>query len=240
MPSRLSSEDLKKSQAEGKGGLPLCQAQSEGRILCKVCSAKGANNKVYIICLIGLIFLGVGTLACPDSPKTPEKTDEKTTSLPPPAASPTPRQKPELLFSLRVHESSGAVSELQLKAEAEFEIEPSQRVEIIANQKLVDFRARLMDAQERVLPSDEEMFFDTRGTVVDIQLLSPLKPANSLILLMDSQMAHKISNDQGDSYDDFRITLKVRGEPEKPAPKPKTPPKKPKKTPKKKVKKPSV
>jgi hypothetical protein len=140
---------------------------------------------------------------------------------------------------LRIHESSGAVSELLLKPEAEFEIEPSQRLEVIANQRLADFRVRLMDAQERVLPSDEEMLFDTDATTVKIQLLSALKPANSLVLLIDSQLSHKISNTQGDTYDDFRVSFRVRGEPEKlePRPKPKAPSKKAKKAPKKKTKK---
>jgi len=133
---------------------------------------------------------------------------------------PAPRQKPELLFSLRIHESSGAISELSLASEAEFEIEPAQRIEVLANQPLADFRVRLMDAQERVLPSDEEISLDANGTLVNIQLLSPLKPANSLVLLVDSQLAPRISNQQADTYDDFRVSLKVRGEPEKAEPKP--------------------
>jgi len=174
------------------------------------------QNKVYIIYLIGLIM--GGGWACPDNSKPPEKAEPSSSLVAQPAV-PTPRQKPELLFSLRIHESSGAISELRLQPEAEFEIEPSQRIEVLANQPLVDFRVRLMDAQERVLPSDEEIVSDAHGTSVNIQLLSPLKPANSLILLVDSQLAH-LSNNQGDTYDDFRISLKVRGEPEKPAPPP--------------------
>jgi hypothetical protein len=123
---------------------------------------------------------------------------------------------------------------LLLKPEAEFEMEPAQKIEIVANQKLADFRVRLMDAQERVLPSDDEMLSDANGTVVTIQPLSPLKAANSLILLMDGQLGSEISNARGDYYEAFRATLKVRGEPEKPAPKP---PKKNPKAPKKKTKK---
>jgi hypothetical protein len=138
---------------------------------------------------------------------------------------------------LRIHESSGTLSELQLKPEAEFEMEPAQRIEVLANQKLVDLRVRLMDAQERVLPSDEEMVSEAHGTSVNIQLLSPLKPANTLILLADSQLGHSISNEHGDTYDDFRVSLKVRGEPEKPE-KSAAPPKKPGKASKKKAKNP--
>ena len=202
-------------------------------ILCKL----RPKGEVYIIYLIGLLFWGLLTPACPNTSPPPGKPPEKeTSSLETPPPPPPPRQKPELSFSLRVHELSGAVSELLLKPEAEFEIEPAQRIEVVANQKLADFRVRLMDAQERVLPSDEEIFFAAHATTVNIQLLSPLKPANSLVLLVDSQLSHKISNTHGDNYDDFRASFKVRGEPEKPAEKPKTPSQKPKKSTPKKTK----
>ena len=206
---------------------PNRKVSPNNHMLCKL----RPPGEVYIICLIGLCLgVGFGT-ACKDTSKPSEKTPAKTT---PPEASvespPVVRQKPELSFSLRVHESSGVVSELQLQPEAEFEIEPAQRVEVLANQRLADFRVRLMDAQERVLPSDETIVFEDEATRVNIQLLLPLKPANSLVLLVDGQRAPLMSNFQADTYEDFRATLKVRGEPEKPAAKSAAPSKKPKKS----------
>ena len=193
-------------------------------------------GEVYIIYLIGLIFFGVVSSGCPDTSKPPGKALEKE-AVPIVEVPPPPREKPALSFTLRVHELSGVVSELSLQAESEFEVEPAQKMEVIANQPLADFRVRLMDAQERILPSDEEIFVAAHATTVSIQLLSALKPANFLVLMVDAQLADRISNTHGDSYDDFRVTLKVRGEPEKAEPTPKTPSKKPKKTTKFKAKK---
>jgi len=199
----------------------LCNTPS---ILCNL----RPPGEVYIIYLIGLLVLGVFTPACPAPSKSSEATGSSAAaeSAPPEAPPAAPREKPELSFSLRIHELSGVISELVLQPEAEFEMEPAQRIEVIANQPLVDFRVRLMDSQERVLPSDEEISFDPKATTVNIQLLSGLKPATSLVLLVDSQLSQHILNAEGDRYDDFRATLKVRGEPEKPAAQPQTPPKK--------------
>ena len=241
---QLSNKQSKVASRNKRSEVASSNKQSEvapkfppNSMLCKL----RPPGEVYIICLIGLLF---GFPACKDSSNPPGNTTEKNTPgktgkpapsemvLEPPSA----REKPELSFSLRIHELSGHISELALQHEMEFEIEPAQRIEVLANQQLADFRVRLMDLAERVLPSDEEVFLEADLTRVDIRLLSGLRPAHTLTLWVDGQLSPHISNVHQDTYDDFRATFKVRGEPEKPPEKPKTPSQKPHKAPPKKTK----
>jgi hypothetical protein len=92
-----------------------------------------------------------------------------------------------------------------------------------ANVELKDFRIRLIDAADQVLPSDDESRAGDGGTDYVIKLAHPLKPAKTYHLQIDAQSGDKVSDRTGRLFQDYDLVLKTSGEPEP------TPGKKPKK-----------
>jgi len=88
--------------------------------------------------------------------------------------------------------------------------------------RLKDYRVRLFDWADQVVPSDDSAEVSDAGLLYRIDLLQPLKSGRRYSLVVDAEFAPEIDDEAGHHYDDVRLGLKVRCEvqPDKPAKKP--------------------
>lgn len=103
------------------------------------------------------------------------------------------------------------------------EVPPLSGFSLHAEVALKDFRVRVIDGADQVLPSDDEAQVSDAGTDYTIKLAHPLKPAKTYHLQIDAQTGDMLTDRAGKSYQDYELALKIQGEPEP------TPGKKPKK-----------
>jgi hypothetical protein len=107
-------------------------------------------------------------------------------------------------------------------AESATEIDPATGFTLSTPVRLKDYRVRLFDWADQVVPSDDSAELTDGGLVYRIDLPQPLKTGRRYSLVVDAQFAPEIDDEAGRHYDDVRLGLKVRDEvqPEKPAKKP--------------------
>ncbi len=75
---------------------------------------------------------------------------------------------------------------------------------------LSDFRLRLLDHRDQVVPSDDELFPD--GKTYLIVPLEPLKTGRSYSVIMDSEFGPVVTNEQGQPLDDWSLVFRISGE----------------------------
>jgi hypothetical protein len=119
----------------------------------------------------------------------------------------------ELIFEIDFLQTDGGVTTVHSSA-GRAEIEPSKNVMIQFPVALKDFRVRMFDGAEQVLPSDEEAELQDAGMSYRIALAAPLKPGRSYSFGVEAQLGHEITDVSGHGYKDVLVALKVRGEPE--------------------------
>lgn len=95
------------------------------------------------------------------------------------------------------------------------DIDPARQVFLSFPVPLKDYRVRMFDGAEQVLPSDEEARVEDGGLMTyRITLAAPLKPGRSYAFGVESELGHEITDINGRGYRDIRLSLKVRGTPE--------------------------
>ncbi len=119
----------------------------------------------------------------------------------------------ELAFAIDFLGIDGGVSTVQ-SSQAHAEIDPAKTVLIQFPAPLKDFRVRMFDGAEQVLPSDEEARVEDAGMSYRIVLATPLKPGRSYSFGVEAELGHEITDVSGHGYKDVLVALKVRGEPE--------------------------
>jgi hypothetical protein len=119
----------------------------------------------------------------------------------------------ELTFAIDFLGLDGGVSTVQSTATTA-QIHPSQSVFIQFPTPLKDYRVRMFDGAEQVLPSDEEARAEDGGLSYRIVLAEPLKPGRSYSFSIEAELGHEITDVSGRGYRDVRVALKVLGEPE--------------------------
>jgi len=119
----------------------------------------------------------------------------------------------ELAFAIDFFSVDGGVSTVQSSA-ATAQIDPAKEAFIQFPIPLKDYRVRMFDGAEQVLPSDEEARIEDGGMTYRIVLAAPLKPGRSYTFSVEAELGHEIADMSGRGYRDVRVALKVRGEPE--------------------------
>lgn len=119
----------------------------------------------------------------------------------------------ELAFAIDFFSTDGGVSTVQSSA-ATAQIDPAKEAFIQFPIPLKDYRIRMFDGAEQVLPSDEEARIEDGGMTYRIVLAAPLKPGRSYAFSVEAELGHEITDMSGRGYRDVRVALKVRGEPE--------------------------
>lgn len=76
--------------------------------------------------------------------------------------------------------------------------------------RLKDFRLRVMDWRDRVVPSDDELMAD--GKTYVIALLAPLETGRPYTLRLDAELGPVISDDTGGTWNDWDLKFKIAGE----------------------------
>lgn len=103
--------------------------------------------------------------------------------------------------------------------EAATEIDPALGFTLTTPVRLKDYRVRLFDWNDQVVPSDDTAELADGGLTYRIELPEPLKTGRKYSLLVDAELAPEIDDEAGRHYDDVRLELKVRGDvvPDRPA-----------------------
>jgi hypothetical protein len=98
------------------------------------------------------------------------------------------------------------------------EVGPATGFTLTTPVRLKDYRVRLIDWVDHVVPSDDTVELGDGGLTYRIELSQPLESGRRYDLVVDAELGPEIADEAGRRYDDVRLSLKVRGEiqPEKP------------------------
>ncbi|WP_095959057.1 hypothetical protein [Corallococcus macrosporus] len=99
-------------------------------------------------------------------------------------------------------------------------IEPTTLLELRTSRLLKNYRVRLFDEADRAMISDDEVEETEAGLVYRIRLPRPLKSGFKYTLVVDAQTGTAFTDALGRDVDEFRQTLQIAGEKDKPAPPP--------------------
>jgi hypothetical protein len=116
----------------------------------------------------------------------------------------------DLAFAIDFIGVDGGVTSV-LSTATSAQIDPSTAVFIQFPTPLKDYRVRMFDGAEQVLPSDEEARVEDGGVRYQIVLAAPLKAGRSYSFSIDAELGHEITDMSGRGYRDVRLALKVRG-----------------------------
>lgn len=168
---------------------------------------------------LGLIASVLVLAGCPAEPPSPDAAlpaglpDASVEALDAGPADAGPPVPTELTFTVDFLGVDGGLSSV-LSSAGTAEIDPARSVFIVFPVPLKDYRVRMFDGAEQVLPSDEEARVEDGGMTYRIVLAAPLKPGRSYAFGVESELSHEITDVSGRGYRDVRLSLKVRGTPE--------------------------
>lgn len=97
----------------------------------------------------------------------------------------------------------------------------ADRVEVLLNQRISNYRVRLFDEADKAVPSDDTPDEGANAIRYVIGLQAPLKTGYRYALVLDAQTGAAMLDPAGKPMSDVRLEFKVAGEKEKPAPPPK-------------------
>jgi hypothetical protein len=117
---------------------------------------------------------------------------------------------PRFSFALSARSDAGVETITVVNEAAELDSASSLKLEIPV--KLKDFRVRLFDDHEQVVPSDDVADVDDAGVRYQADLLQPLRSGRAYTLMIDAEVGPELRDDLGRAWDDVRLSLKVRGE----------------------------
>lgn len=120
-----------------------------------------------------------------------------------PPAPPAPRELP-----VRLAVADGGLLLVDQSADVDEIVALDARIDA----PLKDYRVRLIDEAERVVPSDDRATESDAGIDYHIELVEPLKPGRTYVLSFDAQTGAVIDDAAGNPYRDLELKLKVRGE----------------------------
>jgi hypothetical protein len=90
-------------------------------------------------------------------------------------------------------------------------IDVAQVIQVQTSVDLRDYRVRLFDWAEQIVPSDDVATRDG-GLSYRIGLLQPLRPGRTYTLVIDADLGPTMVDPNGRPLDDVRLSLSVRGE----------------------------
>lgn len=183
-------------------------------------------HRVRILVFGGLVFTAAG---CPEKPR-PSILDAATEIVdagapdagPIDAGPPLPAQ---LRLTIDARFADGGAARVE-PIDGTAEIDPLIGLDVAIPIRLKDFRLRVLDWADQVVPSDDTADVTDAGIEYRIDLQAPLKTGRSYVLAIDSQFGPVVADEAGRTWEDIRLKLKVRGEVEPDPKKPGKPKKK--------------
>lgn len=98
------------------------------------------------------------------------------------------------------------------------EVDAGTSLRLTTPVQLKDYRVRLLDWEDKVVTSDDEAEVSTAGTSYRVSLPAPLATGRRYTLMVDASVGPVATDVAGREFDDVRLTLRVRGEVQKPPP----------------------
>jgi hypothetical protein len=111
---------------------------------------------------------------------------------------------------VRAESDAGVATELEFVASAA-PVDAVQVLEVATSVELRDYRIRLYDWADQIVPSDDLAIVDG-GITYRIGLLAPLRTGRTYSLVLDADLGASMLDPAGRPLDDVRLTLNVRGE----------------------------
>ncbi len=90
-------------------------------------------------------------------------------------------------------------------------IDAVQTLQVQTSVDVRDYRVRLFDWAEQIVPSDDVASLDA-GLTYRIGLLQPLRPGRTYSLVIDADLGPTMVDATGRPLDDVRLSINVRGE----------------------------
>ncbi len=149
---------------------------------------------------------------CPERAQSPAAADAGT-----PDAGLAQREPPKLELVVRYESGDGGMVPIPFEPGGRPFIEPTQRLEVAANQALENYRVRLFDEADRAVISDDEVR-DSPTLDYRIQLPNPLRTGFRYALVVDAETGEAFTDSAGRPQPDQRLEFQISGEKEKPAP----------------------
>lgn len=103
-------------------------------------------------------------------------------------------------------------------------IDPPASLTVSLPVKLKDFRVRVLDWRDQVVPSDDELMAD--GLTYLVTLTEPLKTGRSYTVVLDAELGPVVTSEAGATFNDWELAFRVSGEVQPDAPSRKSAPKK--------------
>jgi hypothetical protein len=131
--------------------------------------------------------------------------------------------RPQVELALTIHTRllDGGTGELPLEPGSRPLIDPPIALEVDANLALVNYRIRLVDEADRVIPSDDRGDESDGRTHYGLTPVQPLEPGRRYALLIDAQTGATFADASGRAHPDVRVEFQTAGERARPAKKPK-------------------
>ena len=79
---------------------------------------------------------------------------------------------------------------------------------------LRDYRIRVIDSADQIVPSDDTATELDGGLTYVIAFAQPLRPGKSYALTLEAQAGAQFIDSAGRPWDDVRLSIKVRGQPD--------------------------
>lgn len=98
------------------------------------------------------------------------------------------------------------------------DVPQAQSLRVRTNLLLTNYRIRLLDEADRVVPSDDLVRTEPDGLLYEIGLVEPLKTGFAYALVIDPQTGAEVRDAHGRSHPEQRLEFRVAGEREKPQP----------------------
>lgn len=109
--------------------------------------------------------------------------------------------------------TDGGTSLVTVGPDGRAELEPTATLILEFPTRLRDYRVRLFDDRDLVLPSDDAATLTDGGLLYEVDLLQPLAPGRSYLLMVDGELGPQVLDQEGRAHEDVRLVLNVRGEP---------------------------
>ncbi len=158
----------------------------------------------YVRCMRAVFswILAVSLLACPAAHQgsTDAMVVDAGPELEPDAGPPGPMD-----LSLTVTANDGVLEVLEGSS-----VDAVRSLELRFPVRLKDFRVRLLDWQDKIVPSDESLTEDGLGWI--IRPTAPLKSGRAYVVKVDAELGPEISDESGGTWTDWALSFQLSGE----------------------------
>jgi hypothetical protein len=153
--------------------------------------------------------------ACPKPISAPDAGAPPVDAGAPVDAGPPP--PPALAFSVQLTLPDGGGAQLPIEPGSRPLVDPPAAMGIASNLPLRNYRMRVFDDADRVVPSDDQEEDTAQRSEYRIRFSEPLKTGRRYALVVDAQSGDTFSDSSGRAHPDVRMEFQTSGERERSA-----------------------